>query len=30
MENNQNQDELAVFDKIKVGLASDEKIREWS
>ena len=30
MENNQNQDELALFDKIKIGLASDEKIREWS
>lgn len=23
-------DELDVFDKIKIGLASDEKIREWS
>ena len=23
-------DELEVFDKIKIGLASDEKIREWS
>ena len=23
-------DELAVFDRIKIGLASDEKIREWS
>ena len=31
MENNQNvQDELALFDKIKIGLASDEKVREWS
>ena len=29
MENNQNQDELAVFDKIKVGQTSEEKIREW-
>ena len=23
-------DELEIFDKIKIGLASDEKIREWS
>ncbi len=23
-------DELEVFDKIKIGLASDEKVREWS
>ncbi len=32
MENNQNQqqDELEIFDKIQIGLASDEKIREWS
>ena len=31
MENKQaEQDELALFDKIKIGLASDEKIREWS
>jgi DNA-directed RNA polymerase subunit beta' len=25
-----NDDELALFDKIKIELASDEKIREWS
>ncbi len=30
MENDQNKDELEIFDKIKIGLASDEKIREWS
>ena len=30
MENNQVKDELDIFDKIKIGLASDEKIREWS
>ena len=31
MDNKQiEQDELALFDKIKIGLASDEKIREWS
>ena len=30
MENNQKQDELEIFDKIQIGLASDEKIREWS
>jgi len=31
MENNQKQpDELEIFDKIKIGLASDEKVREWS
>ena len=23
-------DELELFDKLKIGLASDEKIREWS
>ena len=23
-------DELDIFDKIKIGIASDEKIREWS
>ena len=23
-------DELELFDKIKIGLASDELIREWS
>ena len=23
-------DELEIFDKIKIGIASDEKIREWS
>ncbi|MBR2240224.1 MAG: DNA-directed RNA polymerase subunit beta' [Clostridia bacterium] len=26
----EQQDELELFDKIKIGLASDEKIREWS
>jgi len=30
MENKQVQDELEIFDKIKIGLASDEKVREWS
>ena len=32
MENNEQkqQDELELFDKIQIGLASDEKIREWS
>jgi len=30
MEENQKQDELEIFDKIQIGLASDEKIREWS
>ena len=30
MDNNQKQDELEIFDKIQIGLASDEKIREWS
>ena len=30
MEENQKQDELEMFDKIQIGLASDEKIREWS
>ena len=30
MENKQEQDELEIFDKIRIGLASDEKIREWS
>ena len=23
-------DELEIFNKIKIGIASDEKIREWS
>lgn len=23
-------DELEIFDKLKIGLASDEKVREWS
>ncbi len=26
----ENKDELELFDKIKIGLASDEKVREWS
>ncbi len=30
MENKEVKDELEVFNKLKVGLASDEKIREWS
>ena len=30
MEENKKQDELEIFDKIHIGLASDEKIREWS
>ena len=30
MEENKKQDELEIFDKIRIGLASDEKIREWS
>ena len=30
MEENKKQDELEMFDKIQIGLASDEKIREWS
>ena len=30
MEDNKKQDELEIFDKIRIGLASDEKIREWS
>jgi len=30
MEENKKQDELDIFDKIQIGLASDEKIREWS
>jgi len=30
MEENKKQDELEIFDKIQIGLASDEKIREWS
>ena len=30
MDNNQKQDELEIFDKIQIGLASDDKIREWS
>ena len=24
------EDELEIFNKIKIGIASDEKIREWS
>ncbi len=27
---NQNQEQALVFDAIKIGLASPEKIREWS
>ncbi len=23
-------DELEIFDKIKIGIASDERVREWS
>ena len=23
-------DEIEVFDKIRIGIASDEKLREWS
>ena len=30
MENKEVKDELEIFNKIKVGLASDDKIREWS
>ena len=30
MENTENKDELELFDKIQIGLASDDKIREWS
>lgn len=30
MENKEIKDELEIFDKIKIGLASDEKVREWS
>ncbi len=30
MENKEVKDELEIFNKLKVGLASDEKIREWS
>ena len=30
MENTENKDELEIFDKIQIGLASDDKIREWS
>ena len=30
MENTENKDELEFFDKIQIGLASDDKIREWS
>ena len=30
MENIQEKDELEIFDKLKIGLASDEKVREWS
>ena len=26
----ENKDELELFDKIRIGLASDEKVREWS
>lgn len=26
----ENKDELEIFDKIRIGLASDEKVREWS
>ena len=29
MENTENKDELEIFDKIQIGLASDDKIREW-
>ena len=29
MENIQEKDELEIFDKLKIGLASDEKIREY-
>ena len=30
MEKKEVKDELEIFNKLKVGLASDEKIREWS
>ena len=30
MENTEIKDELEIFDKIQIGLASDDKIREWS
>ena len=30
MENTEIKDELELFDKIQIGLASDDKIREWS
>ena len=30
MENKELNDALEIFNKIKVGLASDEKVREWS
>ena len=30
MENTENKDELEIFDKIQIGLASDDKVREWS
>ena len=30
MENKEVKDELEIFNKLKIGLASDEKIREWS
>ena len=30
MENTEKVDELEIFDKIQIGLASDDKIREWS
>ena len=30
MENKEVKDELEIFNKLKVGLASDEKVREWS
>ena len=30
MENTENKDELEIFEKIQIGLASDDKIREWS
>ena len=30
MENKEVKDELEIFNKLKVGLASDDKIREWS
>ena len=30
MENKEVKDELEIFNKLKVGIASDDKIREWS